>query len=67
VGSCEQGNKTSVSIKFWEILEQLNGLAASRGLSSIELVNIPSSIQGFPFRPQTPIKMKAHFQHGYSK
>jgi hypothetical protein len=23
-GSCEHGNETSVSIKFWEVLEQLH-------------------------------------------
>jgi hypothetical protein len=39
-GSCEHGNESLGSIKFWEVLELLHKLAAPQeGLSSMELVS----------------------------
>jgi hypothetical protein len=43
-GSCEQSNKPSGSIKYWEILGMAERLAASQeGLSSMELVALLDS------------------------
>jgi hypothetical protein len=39
-GSCEHGNKPSVSIKYWEVLAIAAQLMASQeGLSSMKLVS----------------------------
>jgi hypothetical protein len=40
-GSCEHGNESLVSIKCWEVHDQVAKLAASQeGLSSMELVKL---------------------------